>query len=83
VNKPQKYLSPLTINAHPRMAGMKRHDFDCFQRIRESEASVDHRESLNEVEAYLSIDWSCTDELFGTPEIQEPLESGLRDATDV
>jgi hypothetical protein len=28
VIKHQKYLSPWSINAHPRMAGMKRHDFD-------------------------------------------------------
>ncbi len=42
--------------------------------------SVDRRESLDEVEAYLAIDGSCTNELFGTREIQEPLESGY--ATD-
>ncbi len=28
VNTPQKYLSPQNINAHPQMAGMKRHDFE-------------------------------------------------------
>ncbi len=36
VNKPKKCLSPRIINAHPRMAGMKRHDFDCIQQIKES-----------------------------------------------
>jgi hypothetical protein len=39
VIKPQKYLSPQSINAHPRMAGMEREDFDRIQRIKESEAS--------------------------------------------
>jgi hypothetical protein len=80
VNKQQKYSSPQFINAHPLMAGMERHNLDSIQQIKESEASVDRRESLDEVEAYLAIDWSCTNELFGTPEIQGPLES--RDATD-
>ena len=47
VIKPQKYLSPQSINAHPRMAGMKRHDFDRIQQIKESEASVDRRKSLD------------------------------------
>ncbi len=71
--KPQKHLSPRSINAQPRMAGMKRHDFDRIQLLfKESKASVDSRESLNEVEAHFSIDWSCTSELFGTPEIQGP-----------
>ncbi len=69
VIKPQEHLSPRSINVHPQLAGMKRHDFDCIQRIKESEASVDHRKSLNEVEAHFSIDGSCTSELFGTPEI--------------
>jgi hypothetical protein len=31
MNKPQKYLSPRSINAHPRMAGMKHHGFDHYQ----------------------------------------------------
>ncbi len=66
--KPQKHLSPLSINAHPRMAGLEHHDFDCIQRIKESEASVDSRESLDEVEAHFSIYGSCTSELFGTPQ---------------
>ncbi len=39
---------------------MKRHDFDHIQQMKESEASVDSKESLDEVEAYLVIDWSCT-----------------------
>ncbi len=33
VKKPQKYLSPHIINAHPRMAGMKCHYFECIQWI--------------------------------------------------
>jgi hypothetical protein len=36
VNKPQKYLSPRIINTHPRMAEIKRHDFDRIQQIKES-----------------------------------------------
>ncbi len=59
---------------------MKRHDIERIQRIKESEASVDRRESHDEVETYLAINGSCTNELFGTPKIQEPSESG--DATD-
>ncbi len=47
VIKPQKHLSPRSINAHPQMAGMKRHKFDRIQRIKESEASVDSRENLD------------------------------------
>ncbi len=31
VIKPHKHLSPLSINTHPRMAGMMRHDFDRIQ----------------------------------------------------
>ncbi len=80
VKKPQKYLSPRIINAHPRMAGMQRHDLEHIQRIKESKALVDSRESLDEVEAYLAINEGCTSEPFGTPKIQKPLESG--DATD-
>ncbi len=76
VNKPQKYLSSRLITDHPRMAGMKRHDFECIQQITESEASVDRRDSLDEVEAHLAIDGSCTHELFGFPKIQQPGESG-------
>ncbi len=75
MNLPQKYLSPRLINDHPRMAGMKRHEFECIQRIKESEASVDSRKSLDEVEAHLAIDGSCTDQLFGTLKIQQPGES--------
>ena len=41
---------------------------------------TDCKESLDDVEAYLAIDWSCTNELFGTPEIQDASEPG--DATD-
>ncbi len=84
VRKPQKHLSPQIINAHPRMAGMQRHDLERIQRIKEREASVGRREILDEVEAYLATDESCTNELFGTPylgpKIQGPVESG--DATD-
>ncbi len=62
------------------MAGMKRHDLVSIQRVNDSEASVGSRESLDEIKAHVSIDGSCTNELFGTPDIQEPSESG--DATD-
>ncbi len=55
VIKPQKHLRPRSINAQSRMAGMKRHDFESIRRIKESEASVDHRESLDEFAAYLAI----------------------------
>jgi hypothetical protein len=53
------------------MTGMKRHDLDRILPINESEASVDFRYSLDEVKERLSIDGSCTDEPFGTPEIQK------------
>jgi hypothetical protein len=62
------------------MTGMTRHKFDRIQRIKESKASVDCRESLEKVKAHFSVDWSCTSEQFGIPEIQGPSESG--DATD-
>ena len=75
MRKPQKHLSPRIINARPRMAGMKRHDLDCIEQVKESEASVGRRESLDEVEAYLATDESYTNELFGTPKIQQPGES--------
>ncbi len=45
---------------------MKSHDLDSILLINEIEASVNRRESLDEVEARLSFDGSCTDELFGT-----------------
>ena len=80
MEKSQKHLSPQIINAHPRMAGMKSQDLDSIEQVKESEASVGSRESLDEVEAYLATDESCTNELFGTPKIQQPGESG--DATD-
>ncbi len=80
VRKSQKHLSPRIMDAHPQMAGMKRHDLDSIQQVKESKASVGCRESLNEVEAYLVTDESCTNELFGTPKIQQPAESG--DETD-
>jgi hypothetical protein len=44
VIRPQKHLSPRSSKAHARMAGMKSHDFERILRIKESEASVDHRE---------------------------------------
>ncbi len=53
------------------MAAMKRHNFDLIWRAGKSEESVGSRESLDEIEAHFSIDWSCTDELFGAPEIQK------------
>ncbi len=43
---------PQSINAHPRMAGMKRHDFDRIRRIDESDASVGRRESLDKIKAH-------------------------------
>ena len=36
VGKSQKYLSPQTINAHPRLAGMKRHDLNRIEQVKES-----------------------------------------------
>ncbi len=36
VNKPKKNLSPRIINAYPRMAGMKHHDFDCIQQTKKA-----------------------------------------------
>ena len=80
--KSQNRLSPRTINSHPRLAGMKRHDLDCdcIEQVKASEASSDRRESLDEVEAYLATDGICTNDLFGSPMIQQPGES--RDATD-
>jgi hypothetical protein len=75
VGKSQKYLSPRTINAHPWLAGMKRHDLDRIEQVKESEASVGRRESLDKVEAYLATYESCTNKLFGAPKIQEPAES--------
>jgi hypothetical protein len=80
VVKSQKHLSPQTINAHPLLAGTKRHDLDSIEQIKASEASSDRRESLDEVEAYLATDGICTNDLFGSPKIQQPGESG--DATD-
>ncbi len=51
--KSQNHLSPLTINSNPQLAGMKRHDLDCIEQVKESEASSDRRESLDEVEAHI------------------------------
>jgi hypothetical protein len=75
-----KRLSPLIINAHRRLAGIKRHDLDSIEQVKESKASSDSRENLDEVEAYLATDENCTNDLFGSPKIQQPGESG--DATD-
>ncbi len=47
VRKSQKHLSPQIINAHPQMAGMKRHNLDCIQQVKESKASVGSRESVS------------------------------------
>jgi hypothetical protein len=47
VIKPQKYVSPQSINTHALMTGIKHHNLDCIQRINESKASVDHRQSLD------------------------------------
>ncbi len=61
-----------------------RHDLDRLKRLNEREASVDRRLSLDEVEAMMSFDWSCTNELLGTPEIQRAsdIDSESGDATD-
>ncbi len=75
MRKSQKHLSPRIINAHPQLAGMKRHDLDRIEQVKESKASVGSRESLNEFEAYLVTYESWTNELFGTPKIQQPVES--------
>ena len=75
VVKSQKHLSPWTINAHPQLAGMKRHDLDSIEQVKASEASSDRRESLDEVEACLATDGICTNDLFGSPMIQQPGES--------
>jgi hypothetical protein len=82
VVKSQNRLSPRTINSHPRLAGMKRHDLDRInlKRVKAREASSDCRESLDEVEAYLATDGIETNDLFGSPMLQQPVES--RDATD-
>ena len=73
-------FSPQTINSNPLLAVMKRHYLDCIEQVKASEASSDRRESLNEVEAYLATDGICTNDLFGSPMIQQPGES--QDATD-
>ena len=70
VGKPQKHLSPRIINAHPQLAGMKRHDLDSIEQVKESQASVGRRESLDDVEAYLATDVICTNDLFDSPKIQ-------------
>ncbi len=62
------------------MVGITRHDLDHVKRLIESDVSVDHRISLDEIEASMSFNRSCTTELFGTPEIQKASESW--DATD-
>jgi hypothetical protein len=80
VVKSQNHLSSQTINSNPRLAGMKRHDLDCIEQVKASEASSDSRESLDEVKAYLATDGICTNDLFCSPMIQQPGES--RDATD-
>ncbi len=80
VVKSQKHLNPRIINAHLRLAGMKRHDLDSIEQVKEREASTDCRESLDEVKAYLATDEICTNDIFGSPKIQQPGESG--DATD-
>ncbi len=43
VVKSQKHLSPQTINSHPQLAGMKRHDLDSIEQVKASEASSDRR----------------------------------------
>ena len=80
VVKSQNHLGPLTINSNPRLAGMKRHDLDRIEQVKAGEASSDSGESLDEFEAYLATDGICTNDLFGSPMIQQPGES--QDATD-
>ncbi len=57
---------------------MKHHNLDCIEQVKAS--ASDRRESLDEVEAYLAIDGIETNDLLGSPMIQQPGES--RDATD-
>ncbi len=52
-DKTSEVFEPTIYQHPPRMAGMKRHDFDSIQQIKESKASIDRSESLNKVEAYL------------------------------
>ncbi len=59
---------------------MKRHDLDSIEQVKESKESVGSRESLDEVEAYLATKGICTNDLFGSPKIQQPGASG--DAMD-
>ncbi len=54
---------------------MKRHNLDRIKQVKESEASVGSRESHDEVEAYLATDEICSNDLFGSPKIQQPGES--------
>ncbi len=70
VGKSQKLLCPRVINAHqphPWLAGMKLHDLDRIEQVKDSEVSVGSKESLDEVEAYLGTDEICTNDLFGSP----------------
>ncbi len=78
--KSQNHLSPQTINSHPLLAGMKRHKLDSIEQVKASEASSDGRESLDKIKAYIVTDGIDTNDLFGSPMIQQPGES--RDATD-
>ncbi len=54
---------------------MKRHYLDRIEQVKASEASSDRMGSLDEVEAYLATDGICTNDLFGSPMIQQPSES--------
>jgi hypothetical protein len=80
VVKAQKRLSPRILNSHSRLAGMKLHDLDHIEQVKDIEASLGLRESLNEVEAHLATEGICTNDLLCSPKIQQPGES--RDATD-
>ncbi len=80
VVKSQNHFGPRTINSNPRLAGMKRHDLDHIEQVKASEASPDCRESLDEVEAYLTTNGIRTNDLFGSPMFQQSGESG--DAMD-
>ncbi len=58
------------------MAGMKPQDLDLSRRVNKSKATLNHSESLSDAAARLLIKGGCTDELFGTLEIQKASESG-------
>ncbi len=46
VVKSQKHLSPRTINSHPQLAGIKRHDLDRNHRMEQVKASEQGKSRL-------------------------------------